>query len=134
MTSAVSPSDLFMDAFGMGIGSPSITCSCGHRHHAPESQFIDDKEQDEMLEDARQNPKAVEIHNNTDAVSAREIGGITVVIECPCNWLGRFERIIWMERERILRYYRKRRDADAAATAELDSALAEQPSNGGAGK
>lgn len=117
------PSELFLEAIGSGVGSPSMHCSCGRVHYAPDSEHIADSEAEEMREDARARPDLAVIHARQDGVSGREFNGVTVVIGCKCNWLAKVEALVWNERDRILRYYRLRRDADAKALAELDSAL-----------
>lgn len=116
---------LFLEAFGSGIGSPQIVCVCGRTHYAPDSAFETDEERKTMLGHANARPDNVVLHEGQDGVSAKEINGITVVPGCPCNWLARFERLIWNERERILLYYKLRRDADRAALEQLESALSE---------
>lgn len=68
-------------------------------------------------------PTTVVMHDREDAVSAVEVNGTTVVRGCPCGWLAKFEDYIWNERERILRYYKARREADAKALADLSAAL-----------
>lgn len=116
-------SELFLEAIGGGIGSPSIHCSCGRAHHAPDSDHIVESEAEDMRQDAEKRPDKVVIHDRLDGVSAREFNGMTVVMGCPCNWLAKVEALIWNERDKILRYYRLKREADAKALAELDSAL-----------
>lgn len=117
------PSEIFLEAIGGGAGSPTMHCSCGRVHYAPDSDYVTDDEAKEMKEDAMDRPDKVVIHDREDGVSGREFNGMTVVIGCKCNWLGKVEALIWNERDKILRYYRLRREADAKALAELDSAL-----------
>lgn len=116
-------SSLFLEAIGGGAGSPEIHCSCGRVHYAPDSDFVSDEESKEMREDAIDRQDKARIHPDVDGISAREFNGITVVLGCECNWLAKVEALIWNEREKILRYYRLRREAEAKALAELDSAL-----------
>jgi hypothetical protein len=116
------PTRHMLEAIGGGIGGPSIYCSCGRQHYCPDSTSISEGEAEEMREHARTSPKAVVLHERDDAVSSVTFNGMTLVHGCPCEWLARFEEIIWNERDKILRYYRLRRDADAKALADLDFA------------
>ena len=111
------------DAFGLGVGSPSIECICGRTHYAPDSECIEDGERAEMRAHELRSPKTVVMHPGDDGVSAKIVNGATVVPDCECGWFAKFEMLIWNERERILRYYKLRRDADAAAVAALDESL-----------
>lgn len=111
------------DAFGLGVGSPSIECICGRTHYAPDSGCVDAAECAEMHDHARRAPKGVVMHPGDDGMSAKAVNGATVVPDCECGWFAKFETLIWNERERILRYYKLRRDADAAEVAALDEAL-----------
>lgn len=116
------PSEHFMRTFG-GVGSPDITCSCGRRHCAPDSEFIDEVEQSTMEAAARAS-KNVILHRCADSVYAKEIGGMPTVDGCPCNWLAKFESLLWRERTNILSYYRKRAEAAAAVAAETAAGIA----------
>lgn len=120
---SLNPSRVFFEAFREGAGAPQIVCVCGRSHYAPDSQHITKEQRDEMLGHANARPDRVVLHERNDSVLAREINGITVVPECPCQWLARFERLIWNERTRILKYYELRRSADLAALERLDSEL-----------
>lgn len=117
------PSQHMIEAFGLGVGSPAIECVCGRTHCAPESDCIDSDESEEMRINASLKPKQFILHENVDAISAKMINGATAVVECECNYLARLESILWNERERILRYYKLRRDADAAELAAFDKAM-----------
>jgi hypothetical protein len=114
-------SDTFLEQFG-GVGSPSLTCNCGRRHHAPDSRHIDAKEREEMLADHRENPTKVQLWNDDDGVSAKHFGNRTMVLGCLCNTLGKLEEIIWNERAAIIGYYQQRRRRDVEQLAGLDDA------------
>lgn len=116
----VEPSEHFSEAFGSGIGSPMLECNCGRTHYAPDSEFIEQSEADEMIAASKAKPDRVIVHQGDDGVSAAVINGATMVRGCPCGWLAKFEDYIWNERERILRYYKLRREADARALAGMD--------------
>lgn len=120
------PSQYFAEAFGSGIGSPSLECNCGRTHHAPDSEFIEQSEADGMIAASKSNPDKVIVHQGDDAISAAVINGTTIVRVCPCGWLAKFEDYVWNERERILRYYKLRRDAEASKLAALSTALGER--------
>lgn len=117
------PSRHMLEAFGLGVGSPSIECICGRSHYAPDSEFCEDDEDVEMRAHALKHPTRVVLHENDDAVSAKMINGATVVVDCPCEFMAKLEDILWNERDRVLRYYTARRNADHAALALLDSQL-----------
>lgn len=120
-----SPSALMIEAFcGAGIGSPTLTCWCGRVHHAPASDFLEEGEEEQMREDAKNNPQKVFLHDG-DGVSAITVNGTCVVHGCDCNWLGRLEAILWSERDRILKYYKLRRDAASKDAVELSVGLGE---------
>lgn len=113
----------FIEAFASGVGSPHIHCICGRQHYAPDSEYVSDRERDEMQEHAREEPSKVVIHDREDGVSAAVVNGSTVVRDCPCGWFAKFEALVWAERERILVYYRMRRDADLQALQQLDASM-----------
>jgi hypothetical protein len=119
------PSTQFSEAFGGGVGSPSLHCNCGRRHYAPDSEFVGENEEQEMRDDYAENPDKVVIHDRDDGVSGVHINGVVIVRGCPCGWLAKFEDYVWNERERILQYYKLRREADAKALAGLSTALGE---------
>lgn len=104
-------SPLFLEQFG-GMGSPSIECGCGRRHHAPASPYIDEKEADDMRADAKENPTRCFLSDD-DGISAKHIGGMAIVPDCPCETLVKLERIIWDERAAIIGYYQQRQRQDA---------------------
>jgi hypothetical protein len=111
-------SPLFLERFG-GVGSPSITCNCGRRHHAPTSPYIEEAEKAEMLADAKENPGKV-LLSDDDGVSAKHVGGLTIVPDCPCGVMGKLEAIIWSERAAIITYFKNRGRHDAEQLAGLD--------------
>lgn len=122
MTSA---SKIMYEAFGLGVGSPVIECVCGRTYCAPDSPYLEDGEREEILAAAKGHPTRVFLQEGVDGISAKVVSGATVVLDCECNYLARLEGILWNERERILRYYKLRREADAAALRRLDDGLGE---------
>lgn len=112
----------FFDAMGGGMGSPSISCSCGRRHFAPDGMDVSETEAMGMREDAATD-KHVVLHENEDAVHAVTINGMVCVHGCECNYPAKLENLFWNMRDRILDYYRRRREVDAQALASLDDAL-----------
>jgi hypothetical protein len=46
------PSVHMMEAFGMGVGAPRIECICGRSHCCPNSDFLDEGEEQQMREAA----------------------------------------------------------------------------------
>jgi hypothetical protein len=118
------PSAHMMEAFGMGVGSPRIECICGRSHCCPDSNCIDEDESKEMREAAAAHPKKYVLYEGYDTVSAKDIGGATVVPDCECQYMVKLERLLWSERRNILAYYKSRRDADAQELRDLDCGLA----------
>lgn len=116
------PSRHLLESFS-GIGSPSLDCMCGRHHYAPDSEFCEGDEDVTMKEHAARDPKRVLLHEGEDAIYAKIINSMTAVVNCPCDFLAKFEDVLWNERDRILSYYKLRREADAKALANLDSAL-----------
>jgi hypothetical protein len=115
-------SSTFLEQFG-GIGSPSITCNCGRRHHAVGSAYIEPKEVEEMRADAKENPTKV-VLTDDDGVSAKIVGGLTIVPDCQCGVMAKIEDIVWAERAAIISYYQQRRRQDAESMKGLDDAAA----------
>lgn len=122
MSNVREPSEHFLAAIGGGMGGPSITCSCGRDHYALGSPYMDSLERREAEEGAKEKPDRVILHAD-DGVSAKHFNETVFVLGCPCNWLAKFEEIAWAERERILRYYQIRREADRKALEQLDAAV-----------
>ena len=89
---------------GHGVGGICMECVCGRTH------FVDDPtagdwEPDELqsLRQAAKKKDGKTIAHH-DGVSAADINGNPIVWGCPCEWMERFERMIWNERERVLEY------------------------------
>lgn len=112
-------SDTFLTQFG-GVGSPSITCTCGRRHHAVDSNYINANEAEGMKADAASNPERVVLSFACDGISAKCVGDFTIVPDCPCGVMAKLEQLVWAERARILAYYKARRDQDADELKGLD--------------
>lgn len=115
-------SDTMFRAFGCGIGGPIIDCSCGRTHCAIENEYISDTERQEFIAMAGKSPKRVFLHE-FESISAKIIDGMSVVIDCECEFLVKLEDILWNERDRILSYYKMRREQEAASIAQLDARL-----------
>lgn len=114
-------SQLMREAFSSkGCGAPSLDCTCGRTHHAPDSPEISPADAARMRAEARAYPKGFVIHEGVEFVTGVMVNSAVVVDGCECNWLARFEDHIWSEREQILRYYKARRDAELAALNLLD--------------
>lgn len=114
-------SQLMREAFSKnGCGAPSLDCTCGRTHHAPDGTDVEEADAARMRAEARAYPKRFVIHENVDAVTGVMINGGVVVDGCECNWLGKFEQFIWNEREQIVRYYKARREAELASLNVLD--------------
>lgn len=119
------PSNEFLEAVGNGIGGPSLHCSCGRTHYAPDSNVVGEHEREDMLAHAIEAPTKVVIHEREDAVHANVLNGLVCVSGCECSYMARYEESVWTLRATILDYYRRRREADSNALAKLDSALNE---------
>lgn len=117
------PSEHMMEAFGSGVGSPELECVCGRAHCAPDSEFIETTEAEQMRARHVKNPKHVILHEGVDGISGRLVNGCVAVDGCECNYLGKVEALLWNHRLNVLDYYRRRREADIERAAELDSAM-----------
>ena len=117
------PSQHMLEVYASGVGSPQIECICGRVHFAPDSMHMDREERNELKKLVIEKPDKYIAYPRDDSVSAAMINGNPVVRDCPCEWFQRFERLIWNERENILRYYRVRRDAETAVLSTLDAQL-----------
>jgi hypothetical protein len=113
----------FDEAFSSGVGGVSLECICGRTHYAPDSMYVSEEESLAWRQIAKTTPQHHVIHEGDDMVSAAVVNHQPIVRGCECQWLIRFERVIWAERERILRYFKLRRDHEAKALTDLDSAL-----------
>ncbi len=120
------PSVHMMEAFGFGVGSPNIECNCGRVHCCPNSDCIDEDEGQQMRKLAAEHPKKYILYEGYDSVSAKEVGGMTLVPDCECQFMVRLEKLLWHERKNILAYYKMRRDTDTKALQDLNQALEEQ--------
>ena len=120
------PSELFVDSL-RGGGSHYMVCGfCGRTHYCPESSNIyhndEDKEDEEnayknylseALEEQKKDPDGVVIHYGVDTVIAKDLNGMTFVLECPCNGLTKYETFIWAERDSIRRFLQARIEQEA---------------------
>lgn len=124
----------WMDQFKVGGGSVAITCSCTRTHVAIESHDFEDGERARYEAAAKNNPKAYVLHHGIDSVSEHTINGLTIVDECECGTMARFEQFVIRERDFILGYYRAIADKAAKQAAEIGEGLANiVPTNGGIG-
>ena len=111
------PSEMFVDAL-RGGGASSIYCNCGRMHYAPENLLDSEDETDypNMLADVtaekEKDPDGTIIHTDTDFVLAKDIGGRTFVVDCPCNGLTQYEDFIWENRNSIRDYLKVRIDQE----------------------
>lgn len=113
------PSEIFVDSLPGG-GSHYMTCGyCGRDHYCPDSSSIyrgddeDDKgDYEYYLQEAlwaqKEDPDGVIIHYDEDFVAAKDLAGITFVLECPCNGLAKYEDFVWNNRNVIRRYLQDR--------------------------
>lgn len=125
-TSADAPSDMFVDSL-RGGGSHYMVCGCcGRTHYCPDSDNfyhndgdrLDEKDAyefylKEALAKQAADPDGVVIHYGVDCVSAKDLYGISFVLECPCNGLKKYENFIWDNKDSIRRYLKCRVDQEA---------------------
>lgn len=108
------PTEFFKHVYHGDMGSICIDCHCGRTHFADSERAGDweDGELEGLRERAAKEPDKYIAHVNYDAVMSLYIRGIVVVVECPCGWLYRYERMLWEDRERILKYFATRQRAE----------------------
>lgn len=117
------PSDDFMDAVRDGGGIRRTCEACG-RECFEDDESAGDWETGE-LEGLRK--RAEERPNECvamDRVEAGSIGGKDIVVNCPCNFLRKYEDFIWSHRHIAAKYIAKRAKQRAEAACE-DEAEAE---------
>ncbi len=117
------PSQFMLDAY-MGGGSHNMTCGfCGREHYCPDSNAVASNEDDEdypyykeyltqALEEQQKDPDGTIIHYDTDYVLAKDINGMAIVVDCPCNGIALYEQFLWADRNPIRRYLKLRIDQE----------------------
>lgn len=108
IASPTPPSDLFVDSLGGG-GSHHMNCGfCGRDHYCPDSDSIYEDDVEEYQKSARAaydaDNEGVVLHFDYDSVSAKDLNGISFVVDCPCNGLAIYEKFIWADRDAIRQY------------------------------
>ncbi len=99
---------------GHGYGGISIFCHCGrtHFHDDPNAGDWEPGELQKLCKYALEKDSKYIAHR--DGVSAADIDGLVIVWGCECGWLERFEKLIWQERERIMKYFSLRYRTETA--------------------
>lgn len=120
----VTASKEWMDQFPCGGGGPAITCSCGRTHVAISSHDLDDSERAVYEKAAKARPEAYVLHGDCDYVTEHTINGQTIVDDCGCGTMVRFESFVLRERDMILGYYRAAAAKAAKQAAEMNAGLA----------
>lgn len=114
------PSVLFLRTLSGG-GARSMSCgNCGREHFATYvsegyggGDEFDDEEswayyKNEAEEALKECPEGVIIHEDDSFVECKDIGGISFVVDCPCNGLYKYEQFIWNNRNSIRDYIYER--------------------------
>lgn len=102
------PSELFLNSL-QGGGSHHVNCGfCGRQHYCPDSSSLYDDDVEEYNRQAREehaaDPDGVILHLDDDYALTKDINGMAIVIDCPCNGLAIYENFIWTDRNSIRRY------------------------------
>lgn len=119
-TDSSAPSELFEEAIsGMGFGSDEMICDwCQREHLCPDNEYADRHIEDrqaflkDCMERKSENPDGIVLHYGIDSVSGTSFNGMTFVIGCPCNGLGRYEKFIWAERNKIRTFLKMKVDQE----------------------
>ena len=114
MTDSIETTAFFDKVYSGDIGGIQIECICGRTHFADNELAGDweDGELEGLRENAKAKPDKYVQHDDCDAVSSIHLRGNAMVIGCQCGWLYRYERALWEDRERILKYFATRQRAE----------------------
>lgn len=101
------PSEIFLKAFALGLGSIRGKCECCGRecYQSYERGFFDEGELEELERQAKKEPdKYSDFQDCT--VSFGEVDGKQFVFGCPCEMkaLFKYELFVWTHRRGIVRY------------------------------
>lgn len=100
------PSDWIEEAV-CNSGSPVQECEhCGRTHYNSSGEHMEEGELEQFEAKAKISPD--EFHGHDGDVRWGLVMGKYTVIDCPCNFLTRWEKIIWNDRQQIARYLRNR--------------------------
>lgn len=110
------PSELFLNSLEGG-GSHQMNCGfCGRQHYCPDSNSIYEDDVEEYnrnaLAEQAEDPEGTILHLDDDYVFAKDINGMAIVIDCPCNGLAIYENFIWKDRNLIRHYLGNRVKAE----------------------
>ncbi len=104
-------------------GSQVVDCEqCGRIHFDSTSEAMGEVELNEFLQKAKDEPEKYIGHDGF--VSWGNVMGKSTVADCPCNFLGYFEKVLWSHRHLISRYLiemSKQRLKDAQETMKATS-------------
>lgn len=113
---------LIYEAWGLGMGSIRIECSCGRVHFASRDEGAgwSEGELEELQAKAKSDPKHYIEDTNNDAVSGIHFDGVVRVWDCPCDWEIRAYNFLVLHRTQIIKLYKiqaeeVKKQADAAA-------------------
>ena len=103
------PSDDFMECI-VGGGSVEQECGfCGRIHVAlGDRSYLEDEDVKRYEDEAKNDPDRYVLEYNYDSISFGEFDGQTFVWGCPCNRLSRYEDFIWVHRNQIIEYLKKK--------------------------
>lgn len=119
------PSEMFQDIV-CDSGSSSMDCElCGRTHFCTGGgSFEDDAEIEKYRKYAEQKPEQYCEDSDSDGLSFGTINGMQVVYGCPCNKLRKYEDFIWEDRERIIKYIRRRTEKELESSKKTAEILA----------
>lgn len=84
-------------------GSSVVECEhCGRVHYDSTGEYMEEGELEELESQARKTPEKYIAHNGD--VYWGIVAGKNTVVDCPCNFLGWFEKLVWSERRLISRF------------------------------
>jgi hypothetical protein len=103
-----------------------VACDCGRVHFCVGSG-VGDYEAGELeeLEVNQENNPDKYISHSDDSPGFTIIDNRTLVYNCPCGLLARYEKFIWQNRETILDYYRRRHKRMSKESSQFENKLKE---------
>jgi len=115
-------SEEFIRAFSRH-GTIVATCACGRTHFASyDADCFDEGELEKLSAQQQREPNKFVEHFQS-SVSVVHFGNETLVADCDCDRLKRYENFIWAYRQSILDYLVKRNTRDFNMVTELNEQI-----------
>ena len=115
------PSGDFRDSFSAASTLCQVTCApCGRTHFVTGEMAqgtYETGELEELEAEAALRPEWFVREDQFDDISFAYVGGRTVVLDCPCNWLRTWETFIRQAERPVASFLRKRAKEERALAA-----------------